>query len=141
MLPPHEQGSCEGVSQRVEGEALIREPGSFEERLVLPVVEVVVVCRPADTIWEDETGILPRGGLQPLFVLGDLWARRAATAVLLRGTERRLALFFGGPKARPPSVTLRERRTESLPASSRSMSVHLSPSSSPCRSPVWTATM
>jgi hypothetical protein len=63
VLAPHEQGRCEGVPQRVEGEALAREPGTFEERLVLPVVEVVVVARPANAVGEDEVVISPGRGL------------------------------------------------------------------------------
>lgn len=54
VLASHEQDCCEGVPQRVEGEAPAREPSAFEERLVLPIVEVVVVGRLANAVGEDE---------------------------------------------------------------------------------------
>ena len=69
MLASHQQGRREGVPQRVEGKALVRKPGAFEERLVLPVVEVVVVGRPADMVGEDEIGVTPRAGPHPFFIL------------------------------------------------------------------------
>src|SRR5215217_4141222 len=68
--------------------------------------------------------------------LSSFWRLRCAssavTAILLRGTDLRLALFLGGPSASPSAVTLRERATESLFAL-RSTSNHLRPRSSPCR--------
>jgi hypothetical protein len=43
----------------VEGEAFAGEAGAFEERFVLPVVEVVVVGRATDAVGEDEIGVAP----------------------------------------------------------------------------------
>ena len=45
MFAAGEERRCERVPQRVEREAF--EPGAFQERLVLAVVEVVVVNRAA----------------------------------------------------------------------------------------------
>ena len=86
------------MAQRVEGEALASQPGAFEERPVLPIVEVVVVGRPANTVGKDEAGVAPRGGLQPLFVLahpvspqgghgGFVEGHGAAVSLILRSAE------------------------------------------------------
>jgi hypothetical protein len=40
---PLEQGCDEGVAEAVEGEPLVGEPGLCQQRLVPPLVEVVVV--------------------------------------------------------------------------------------------------
>jgi len=45
----------------MEGETLAREPGTFEERLVLPVVEVVVVSGTANPVGEHKVVIVPPG--------------------------------------------------------------------------------
>jgi hypothetical protein len=49
VFASYKQGRGEGVPERVKSEALAREPGPFEEGLVLPIVEVVVVRGPADS--------------------------------------------------------------------------------------------
>jgi hypothetical protein len=61
---PLEQGCDEGVAEAVEGEPLVGESGLCQQRLVPPLVEVVVVCRVADAVREDEAVVAPPGGPQ-----------------------------------------------------------------------------
>ena len=62
MLAPFEESCGESMAEAMEGEALIFEPGVLEERLELPVVEVVVVCRSANPVGEHEIVIVSLGG-------------------------------------------------------------------------------
>src|SRR5215210_7632549 len=60
VLPLVAQPRGERVTQAVKGEALAFEPGFLQERLVLAVVEVAWVYRPAHLVGEHEAGVLPR---------------------------------------------------------------------------------
>jgi hypothetical protein len=59
---PLEQGCDEGVAEAVESEPLVGEPGPCQQRLVPPLVEVVVVCLVADAVREDEVVVASPGG-------------------------------------------------------------------------------
>ncbi len=61
VLAVFEEGCGERVAQAVEGEALIPEPGVFEQRLELSVVDVVVVRGPANPVGEHEVVVVPLG--------------------------------------------------------------------------------
>jgi len=52
-----DQKRCTRVAQAVEGKSLAFESGALQERLVLPVVEVVLGHRPGDPAGKNETGV------------------------------------------------------------------------------------
>jgi hypothetical protein len=82
----------------MEGEVFVLESSVLQERLVLPVVEVAGVYRLPTQLGKTRPVSCHPRERSRFSLWRALCALGAATAVLLRGTLRRLVSFFGGPK-------------------------------------------
>lgn len=106
MLAPGEQGCGKGVPQGIEGGALSFKPGALKERLVLPVVEVVVIRRITDAVREDEARVSPGGGGQPLCALACPASSQGSNGGPIQGDDEPRrgqlnSLHYDGPASRP----------------------------------------